>query len=82
MLGGSGSGGFPNVEPGIASTVLLVDYAARKDATVILRGIRAISDYEFELADGSDESAARGRISRRFFFDGWRSLLLYQFPGW
>lgn len=28
---------------------LLVDYAARKQATVILRGIRAISDYEYEL---------------------------------
>jgi pantetheine-phosphate adenylyltransferase len=28
---------------------LLVDYAARKNAKVILRGIRAISDYEHEL---------------------------------
>ncbi len=28
---------------------LLVDYAARRDATAILRGIRAISDYEIEL---------------------------------
>jgi len=28
---------------------LLVDYAACKGATVILRGIRAISDYEYEL---------------------------------
>ena len=28
---------------------LLVDYAARKGATVLLRGIRAISDYEYEL---------------------------------
>jgi pantetheine-phosphate adenylyltransferase len=28
---------------------LLVDYAAAKGATVILRGIRAISDYEYEL---------------------------------
>jgi pantetheine-phosphate adenylyltransferase len=28
---------------------LLVDYAAKNNATVILRGIRAISDYEFEL---------------------------------
>ena len=28
---------------------LLVDYAAQKGATVILRGIRAISDYEYEL---------------------------------
>ncbi len=28
---------------------LLVDYAVRKSATVLLRGIRAISDYEYEL---------------------------------
>ncbi len=28
---------------------LLVDYAARHQAQVILRGIRAISDYEYEL---------------------------------
>jgi pantetheine-phosphate adenylyltransferase len=28
---------------------LLVDYAGQKDATVIIRGIRAISDYESEL---------------------------------
>jgi pantetheine-phosphate adenylyltransferase len=41
-------GGFPNVEVDCFDG-LLVDYAARKEATVILRGIRAISDYEFEL---------------------------------
>jgi pantetheine-phosphate adenylyltransferase len=28
---------------------LLVDYAAGRSATVLLRGIRAISDYEYEL---------------------------------
>ena len=28
---------------------LLVNYAARRDVNVILRGIRAISDYEYEL---------------------------------
>src|SRR5262249_60613608 len=28
---------------------LLVDYAAARQATVLLRGIRAISDYEYEL---------------------------------
>jgi pantetheine-phosphate adenylyltransferase len=39
---------FPNVEVDYFDG-LLVDYAARKNATVILRGIRAISDYEFEL---------------------------------
>ena len=41
-------GRFPNVEVDCFDG-LLVDYAARRDATVILRGIRAISDYEFEL---------------------------------
>jgi len=41
-------GRFPNVEVDCFDG-LLVDYAARKNATVILRGIRAISDYEFEL---------------------------------
>src|SRR5215470_33398 len=28
---------------------LLVDYAVEKNATVLLRGIRAVSDYEYEL---------------------------------
>jgi pantetheine-phosphate adenylyltransferase len=41
-------GRFPNVELDCFDG-LLVDYAARREATVILRGIRAISDYEFEL---------------------------------
>ncbi len=39
---------LPNVEvEGFEG--LLVDYAAQKHATVIIRGIRAISDYENEL---------------------------------
>ncbi len=39
---------FPNVEID-SFEGLLVDYAARRQASVILRGIRAISDYEHEL---------------------------------
>jgi pantetheine-phosphate adenylyltransferase len=39
---------FPNVEVD-SFDGLLVEYAARKQARVILRGIRAISDYEYEL---------------------------------
>ena len=41
-------GCYPNVEVD-SFEGLLVDYAARKGATVLLRGIRAISDYEYEL---------------------------------
>jgi pantetheine-phosphate adenylyltransferase len=39
---------YPNVEVD-SFRGLLVDYVARREATVILRGIRAISDYEYEL---------------------------------
>jgi pantetheine-phosphate adenylyltransferase len=39
---------FPNVEVDFFNG-LLVDYAASKHATAVLRGIRAISDYEYEL---------------------------------
>ena len=39
---------FPNVAVD-SFDGLLVDYAAQNGATVLLRGIRAISDYEYEL---------------------------------
>jgi pantetheine-phosphate adenylyltransferase len=39
---------YPNVEVG-SFNGLLVDYAAERGANIILRGIRAISDYEYEL---------------------------------
>jgi pantetheine-phosphate adenylyltransferase len=39
---------YPNVEVD-SFDGLLVDYAAKREATVLLRGIRAISDYEYEL---------------------------------
>jgi pantetheine-phosphate adenylyltransferase len=40
--------GFANVEV-TSFNGLLVDYAAERGAGVILRGIRAVSDYEYEL---------------------------------
>jgi len=39
---------YPNVEIGSFSG-LLVDYASAQGASVIVRGIRAVSDYEYEL---------------------------------
>jgi pantetheine-phosphate adenylyltransferase len=39
---------WPNVEVD-AFNGLLADYARHKEARVILRGIRAVSDYEYEL---------------------------------
>lgn len=40
--------GYPNVDVDFFEG-LLVDYARERNATVLLRGLRAISDYEFEL---------------------------------
>jgi pantetheine-phosphate adenylyltransferase len=39
---------WPNVEVDVFSG-LLVEYAKLREANVILRGIRAVSDYEYEL---------------------------------
>jgi pantetheine-phosphate adenylyltransferase len=39
---------YPNVDVD-SFDGLLVDYATQRSATVLLRGIRAISDYEYEL---------------------------------
>ena len=41
-------GPYPNVRVDCFDG-LLVDYASARSATVLLRGIRAISDYEYEL---------------------------------
>jgi pantetheine-phosphate adenylyltransferase len=40
--------GMPNVEAD-AFDCLLVDYVRQKSAEVVLRGLRAVSDFEFEL---------------------------------
>jgi pantetheine-phosphate adenylyltransferase len=40
--------GYPNVEVD-SFNGLLVDYASDRGATALMRGIRAISDYEYEL---------------------------------
>ena len=49
---------------------LLVDYAARKNATAILRGIRAISDYEYELQMALMNRRLRPEIETVFLMAG------------
>ena len=63
------AGGFANVELDCFDG-LLVDYAARKNATVILRGIRAISDYEFELQMALMNRRLRPEIETIFLMAG------------
>ncbi len=47
-IAGEVFGEFPNVEVETFDG-LLVDYAERKEADVIVRGLRAISDFEYEM---------------------------------
>ncbi len=45
---------------------LLVDYAMRRDARVLIRGIRAVSDYEYELQMTSMNRQLRPQIETVF----------------
>jgi len=61
--------GYPNVELD-SFDGLLVDYAAARQATVLMRGIRAISDYEFELQMALMNRRLRPEIETVFLMAG------------
>jgi pantetheine-phosphate adenylyltransferase len=56
---------FPNVEIESFSG-LLVEYAVIKDASVIIRGLRAISDFEFEFQMAQMNRHLEGNIETIF----------------
>ena len=60
---------YPNVEVG-AFEGLLVDYAAERGANLIIRGIRAISDYEYELQMALMNRRLRPEIETAFLMAG------------
>jgi pantetheine-phosphate adenylyltransferase len=60
---------YPNVEVG-SFDGLLVDYAAERGANLILRGIRAISDYEYELQMALMNRRLRPEVETAFLMAG------------
>jgi pantetheine-phosphate adenylyltransferase len=60
---------YPNVEVG-SFDGLLVDYAASHGANLILRGIRAISDYEYELQMALMNRRLRPELETAFLMAG------------
>jgi len=60
---------YPNVEVGHFDG-LLVEFAAQRGAKMILRGIRAISDYEFELQMALMNRRLRPEIETVFLMAG------------
>jgi pantetheine-phosphate adenylyltransferase len=63
------SGRFANVDVDTFEG-LLVDYAAGRGATLIVRGIRAISDYEYELQMAHMNRRLRPEIETVFLMAG------------
>ena len=68
---------FPNVEVDCFQG-LLADYALTRKASVILRGIRAISDYENELQMALMNRRLQPGLETVFLLAG-RGILLHQF---
>lgn len=62
-------GPYPNVEVD-SFEGLLVNYAAERGANLILRGIRAISDYEYELQMALMNRRLRPEIETAFLMAG------------
>ena len=62
-------GGYPNVEVDFFEG-LLVDHAAARNATLIIRGIRAISDYEHEWQMALMNHRLRPEIETMFLMAG------------
>ena len=63
------TGQWPAVEVDVFQG-LLVDYARKRDAAVILRGIRAISDYEYELQMALMNRKLEPRLETVFMLPG------------
>lgn len=63
------TGGIPKVEVA-AFDGLLVDFAAQCGASVIIRGIRAVSDYEYELQMALMNRRLRPEIETVFLLAG------------
>jgi pantetheine-phosphate adenylyltransferase len=61
--------GYPNVTVGYFDG-LLVDYASGQGATLIIRGIRAISDYEYEWQMALMNRRLRPEIETMFMMAG------------
>ena len=59
-------------------TGLLVDFAASKNATVIVKGLRTVADFEYEFQMALLNKALNPRI-RNYVYDDEYEVFIYQF---
>jgi len=62
--------GLKNVEVQLMPGGLLVDFAVAAGATVIVRGLRAVSDFDYELQLASMNRSLRPELETVFFMTG------------
>ena len=56
--------GIPGEIEVVEFDLLLMDFAEREGASMILRGLRAVADFEYEYPDGGHEPAIERPISK------------------
>ncbi len=66
---------FPNVQVE-SFTGLIVDYAKRKNSPTLIRGLRAVSDFEYELQQSLTNKKLSPEIETIFFLPDFKNLYL------
>ena len=71
---------IPNVEI-VSFNGLLIEFSDKMKADVIVRGIRAVSDFEYELMMAQTNKQLKANIETMFFAKKWNSIveLLWNF---
>jgi pantetheine-phosphate adenylyltransferase len=62
--------GMPNVSVAAMTNGMLVDFATRMGASVLIRGLRAVSDFDYELQLSSINRSMRPDLETVFFMTG------------
>ena len=69
-------GEFSNVEVESAEDVLLAEYAREKGAAAIVKGLRAVSDYEYEFQQALMNKTLNGDIETVFLMTDSENMFL------
>ena len=67
---------LPNVEVEFVEKTLLADYARQKHATAIVKGLRAVSDYEYEFQQALMNKSLNAEVETVFLVTNSENMFL------
>ena len=67
---------FSNVEVDFAENTLLAEYAREKNATAIVKGLRAVSDYEYEFQQALMNKSLNAEVETVFLMTDSENMFL------